>query len=355
MRRGSTNLLHPQRSTRKAATAIARERNASFWAGVYGAVGIHHQGEIRNPSFVLDKKQTTDEADIQSRPRYLFSPIGRRKIVWDLITGVAILYSLIDVPFQIGFHSTSQQSNTSLDFLVDGVFFLDILFTFNTVYFHKESNVYITDRRKIAKNYCHFWFWIDLVSTIPFDTIADALSSSSLHSNQIASVKLIRIIRLTRLAKLYKMSKSQSFKEMLESFFISPTIISVLTLMFQIFLVAHIISCFWFFITTVQATGVVQPADPSEPFGIRTWVTEFGFQYSDVPTQYIASLYWTFNTLLSVGYGDIHPVNTGERLFALVVMLMGGLMFGTIIAKVKGNYSNSSHLLLDLLVCFRCS
>ena len=39
--------------------------------------------------------------------------------------------------------------------------------------------------------------------------------------------------------------------------------------------------------------------------------------------------------MLTVGYGDIHPTNTGERFFALVTMLAGSLIFGGIIAKVK--------------------
>ena len=39
--------------------------------------------------------------------------------------------------------------------------------------------------------------------------------------------------------------------------------------------------------------------------------------------------------MLTVGYGDVHPTNTGERFFALVTMLAGSLIFGGIIAKVK--------------------
>ena len=48
-------------------------------------------------------------------------------------------------------------------------------------------------------------------------------------------------------------------------------------------------------------------------------------------------MYWTFFTLLTVGYGDIHPTNTGERFYALMTMIMGSLMFGAIIAKVRPN------------------
>lgn len=37
--------------------------------------------------------------------------------------------------------------------------------------------------------------------------------------------------------------------------------------------------------------------------------------------QYLASLYWTIATLMSVGYGDISANNKPERLFALITMV----------------------------------
>lgn len=37
--------------------------------------------------------------------------------------------------------------------------------------------------------------------------------------------------------------------------------------------------------------------------------------------QYLASLYWTIATLMSVGYGDISADNNRERMFALVTMV----------------------------------
>jgi hypothetical protein len=80
--------------------------------------------------------------------------------------------------------------------------------------------------------------------------------------------------------------------------------------------------------------------------GIRTWANNFGYynpedgvftavDQSPISTQYIASLYWTFFTILTVGYGDIHATNTGERFYSLMTMLVGSLLFGAIIAKVR--------------------
>ena len=51
-------------------------------------------------------------------------------------------------------------------------------------------------------------------------------------------------------------------------------------------------------------------------------------------SQYVASMYWSFFTLFGVGFGDIHAVNTGERFFSVVVMMIGTIFQGAIISKV---------------------
>lgn len=114
-------------------------------------------------------------------------------------------------------------------------------------------------------------------------------------------------------------------------------------LSFQIFFAAHFIACFWFYLTNPHVTGVGPDGthagrdDDASGLvsGIRTWTIEFGVSDATVQTQYIASLYWTFTTMLTVGYGDIHATNTGERLYSALTMIFGAIMFGAIIAKVQ--------------------
>jgi len=49
------------------------------------------------------------------------------------------------------------------------VFSLDILLNFNTgVYL---DGILSMKREKIVKSYLSFWFWIDLISTFPYDII----------------------------------------------------------------------------------------------------------------------------------------------------------------------------------------
>ena len=40
--------------------------------------------------------------------------------------------------------------------------------------------------------------------------------------------------------------------------------------------------------------------------------------------RYVASLYWAITTMSTVGYGDIVPVNTAERIFAISAMVLRG-------------------------------
>lgn len=52
--------------------------------------------------------------------------------------------------------------------------------------------------------------------------------------------------------------------------------------------------------------------------------------------RYVTTLYWSITTLTTVGYGDLHPVNTREMLFGIFYMLFNlGLT-----AYLIGNMTN---------------
>ena len=262
--------------------------------------------------------------------------------MWDVFIGLSILYSTIFIPFSIGFLADNDESSVqkSLDIAVDALFLLDILITFQTPFVCRTTNILVTDRTAIAKNYISFWFFIDFAGSGPVDYITRAiveLTSSASSASNISSIRLLRVLRLARLAKLFRILTSQNMKDLLERFRISPSVMSVVFLIFQIFLIAHILSCFWFYIATDLATGGKSPNDPNVFYSNPTWIIVYGCDQYDTVSQYILALFWTFQTLLSVGYGDTHPVNTLERAYGSLVMLIGCLMFGSIVAKVGGN------------------
>lgn len=45
------------------------------------------------------------------------------------------------------------------------------------------------------------------------------------------------------------------------------------------------------------------------------------------PDYYVISLYWAVQTATTVGYGDVNSINSAERLFCAVMMIIGVIAF----------------------------
>lgn len=45
------------------------------------------------------------------------------------------------------------------------------------------------------------------------------------------------------------------------------------------------------------------------------------FLHQSIWIRYVTSVYWSITTLTTVGYGDLHPVNTREMIFDIFYML----------------------------------
>lgn len=92
---------------------------------------------------------------------------------WDGVIMVLALLNIFQVPLKIAFEPPFLYYPVfePIDFLIDFIFFLDILVCFRTVY--------LTDRGEweqrssmMALQYIRTTFIIDLLATIPFDQVA---------------------------------------------------------------------------------------------------------------------------------------------------------------------------------------
>ena len=88
----------------------------------------------------------------------------------------------------------------------------------------------------------------------------------------------------------------------------------------------HSAGCFYFWLAAHHKT----PAN--------TWIGSQveGFEHRSIWLGYTYSIYWSIVTLTTVGYGDLHAVNTGEKVFNMIYMLFNiGLT-----AYLIGNMTN---------------
>jgi len=253
---------------------------------------------------------------MQSKAVYLIHPNGTYKTWWDILIALLVIFSIIVEPMKLSFHPSSDQSLDAFEWLITSVFILDMILNFITGYEDKQTDKIVFDQTLIRMNYMKFWFWIDFISSVPMDSILSLFIKSE---SQLSLVRIIRIIRLIRLFKLYNLV---GIDELLENAKINPAIISLVILALQMMFLAHLLACLW------HGIGVPNFIHS------HTWITEFGFLQAEMGTKYALSLYYIIVTMLTIGFGEIHPVNSTERLFATLLMFTGGITFGSLINKL---------------------
>jgi hypothetical protein len=174
----------------------------------------------------------------------------------------------------------------------------------------------------IAINYLMTWFVIDFFSTLPVDKIATLFmpeGGDSLRAFKIIrSIRLVRLVKLVRLLKLSKVSGSVG-----EYITLSPALVNILSLLIKVVFIAHLLACFWYMVGTLE-----------EPLAQTSWIRAVNMERESVSAKYLVSIYWAFTTMSTVGYGDILPVTTSERMFAIFGMILGATVFGFVVGNV---------------------
>ncbi|CAD8141792.1 unnamed protein product [Paramecium pentaurelia] len=267
------------------------------------AMKFHHYLILLNSQIRKLKKHLAPQ-----RP-YTMTPDGSIKLIWDLICLGFVIYEMIGIPFQISFEIeiSNEIQNLSL-----GVFIFDILLNFNTgVYIDGALQM---DRRYIFKNYLQFWFWIDMISTFPYEIIIDEsqqLIQSAKLLRLFKFLKFVRVLKLLRLAKLKKII--DKIDEYIQTSRIIGVIITFIKLFVFVLFFAHVLGCIFHY-TAIQEE--------------YSWLGDQEEEY-DWQTRYINSLYWGVATMTTVGYGDISPQTPVERLLGIFLLLVacGGFAF----------------------------
>lgn len=303
---------------------------------------------------LLERIKAVDEDDFYPKTPFCFIPTeislcsfrvihpeSTFKMVWDLMIFVIMLYQAIYVPFVLCFAVIEDSGMMFLEFTVTLIFMLDILLNFNTGMFLKGN--LIDDRKLIAKDYLKFWFWLDLVSSFPYDWVltGNPFEPAEIEGSKISKVpRLIRLFKLVRFFRLFRLLKLAKIKKVMmkiEEYVPNNYIVMIfllLKLLCVVFFIAHLAACFWYYISLQES---LEQSD--------TWVSQFEIRSSRSLTAfdyYIAALYWAFATMSTVGYGDFVAHTTNERIYATLSMVLACGMFAYTVGSIGSIVSKSS-------------
>lgn len=122
---------------------------------------------------------------------------------------------------------------------------MDIVVSFRTTYVEKSTGDEIQDLKLIAINYLKGRFWIDLLATIPMDTIGEAIVGGSVVALQVFGLlKLFRVLRLNRIITYLNTKEDMKMSLKLGK------------LVFFLVIYVHCIGCIWFLLVDLTKTWV---------------------------------------------------------------------------------------------------
>ncbi|GMT19221.1 hypothetical protein PFISCL1PPCAC_10518 [Pristionchus fissidentatus] len=257
------------------------------------------------------------------------------KAVWDWVILLLVIYTAIFTPYVAAFllrEETNRKARFTepleiVDLIVDIMFIVDIIINFRTTYVNENDEV-VSHPGKIAVHYFKGWFFIDMIAAVPFDLLLvnthDDESSST--TTLIGLLKTARLLRLVRVAR--KLDRYSEYGAAV-----------LLLLMATFALIAHWLACIWYAIGSAELphkeiTWLHQLSKHlNEPY-----ISTNGTQPTGGPSlksRYVASLYFTLSTITSIGFGNVSATTDSEKIFTIIMMILGSLMYASVFGNVS--------------------
>ena len=126
------------------------------------------------------------------------------------------------------------------------MFAIDIFIVFRTTYVDVYSGEEVLDGKRIAIRYLFGSFllgrfWLDLLATIPFDTIGERVSPGNTSFLQIFGIlKLFRVTRLGRIIAYLNVKED------------TKVILKLAKLVFFLIMYIHLVGCCWYWIVSQE-------------------------------------------------------------------------------------------------------
>uniref|UniRef100_A0A7N0TBX2 Potassium channel n=1 Tax=Kalanchoe fedtschenkoi TaxID=63787 RepID=A0A7N0TBX2_KALFE len=245
----------------------------------------------------------------------IISPYDPRYRAWETFLVLLVFYNAWVSPFEFGFLDEPKGPLSIADNVVNGFFAIDIVLTFFVAYLDKATYLFIDSHKRIAWKYARSWLIFDVISTVPSELARKVLPAPL---NVYGLFNMLRLWRLRRVGAMFaRLEKDKNF-----SYFWVRCAKLICVTLFAV----HCAGCFFYLI----ASDYPNPG--------RTWIgaAMSGFHQRSLQDRYVISIYWSITTLTSVGYGDLHAVNTREMVFEIFYMLFNlGLT-----AYLIGNMTN---------------
>ena len=241
---------------------------------------------------------------------HVWNPYDLLKLCWDIIFFILLTIVFFEIPMEIAF----DMKILDLDLIIICMFVINIMISLNTAYYDRGHLVH--DRKIIIKSYFKKYFRNDLLTILLYSIILT--SQSNYNSNYLNFFKIAFYVNINRFFKIHK-----TLDEKFKLYYRLSGFLEIFELISFSFFIIHIFACGFYWISFIQSSDVS-----------KSWLIDANVDVNEWSVCYLLSFYWATITIMTVGYGDITPKNSAERIFTILTAIVGCGVFAFNVSTV---------------------
>ena len=289
---------------------------------------------------IIDSNDDSESDEELDPNEYYINPETNFFLFYDFIITLCVFYSLLYLPCELAnslciFSPNINYIKVCFNIFIEILFLFDLIINFFLGYYNEEDKL-IKRSKKIIKNYILGYFFVDLLSSIPFNAISFYYCKK--NSNQICHtyesnnifLLLLTCLKAIKIFKILGRKKNQFITKIIEKrsdFIFLDDLLNILSNIFFVILGFHIVSCIHIYIG--------RQTYPS-------WIHKNEFQNYSSFILYIISIYYIITTMTTVGYGDIQGDSFLEIIFRLILLAIGIVVYSWLISSISNSINKES-------------
>lgn len=309
---------------------IENMRNINYHRDIFNKI-LYQKEKDENKDKILISKRTRDSIKYKSVffSNIWFSPNSKIKLFWDIFILLIILLFTCLFTFDNSFH----ELNISESFILfELLLILDMVFYFNTGYYDSQNNL-VVNKKMISIKYFFFWFWIDLMSSIPtysFLFIIKKMNEIGPENNLFKSLIVLKFFLFARIYKILKSFDYINFSNKIILLRYNMNIVIFLLFIqyfFFILFLSHFGTCFMYYISSVS--NLTSSNEFSD------MVSYYGINSENIVETYIIFLFYFVQTISTVGYGSYTPQTIKEKIIVIAYLALFSAVFSSLIGAIS--------------------
>jgi len=257
-------------------------------------------------------------------------PSSLKRLFWDLVGFTLLSYDIIMIPFASAFEPGESHFTEAVNWMTLAFWSTDMIASMLTGF--QKGGVTVMSHSQIITRYFRTWFLLDCcivgldwAMLVAYGGAGDA-NEAIRQGRSLRMLRYVRTIRLIRLLKLKRMF--HEIQDHINTELLS-TVFSILKTIVGLVVANHLIACAWY---ALGASG----AD-SQP----SWVRANDLLERTIAYRYTTSLHWSL-TQFTPASMEVRPYNEGERIFAVIVLLLALVSFSSFVSTLTASITRLS-------------